>query len=42
MQRQQRGLRNEGLGHLHLAQEEICVARFHAVLDRYLAVSAPA
>jgi phenylpropionate dioxygenase-like ring-hydroxylating dioxygenase large terminal subunit len=37
MQRQQRGLRNEGLGHLHLAQEEICVARFHAVLDRYLA-----
>jgi hypothetical protein len=42
MQRQQRGLRNSGLGSLRLAQEEICVARFHSVLDRYLAGSAGA
>ena len=37
MQRQQKGLRNEGLKALALAREEVNVARFHAVLDRHLA-----
>jgi phenylpropionate dioxygenase-like ring-hydroxylating dioxygenase large terminal subunit len=36
MQRQQKGLRNRGLEHMHLAREEVCVARFHAVLDEHL------
>lgn len=35
--RQQQGLRNTGLGHLSLLNEELSIARFHAVLDRYLA-----
>jgi phenylpropionate dioxygenase-like ring-hydroxylating dioxygenase large terminal subunit len=36
MPRQQLGLRNRGLTHLSLVHEEISVARFHAVLDRYM------
>lgn len=39
MQRQQKGLRNRGLERLHLAREEVCVARFHTVLDQHLARS---
>jgi phenylpropionate dioxygenase-like ring-hydroxylating dioxygenase large terminal subunit len=37
MQRQQLGLRNQGMGHISLIREEASVARFHAVLDKYLA-----
>jgi phenylpropionate dioxygenase-like ring-hydroxylating dioxygenase large terminal subunit len=37
MQRQQRGLRNKGLSHISLIREEASVARFHTVLDRYMA-----
>jgi phenylpropionate dioxygenase-like ring-hydroxylating dioxygenase large terminal subunit len=37
MQRQQKGLRNKGLGKMSLAREEVNIARFHAVVDRYLA-----
>lgn len=36
MPRQQLGLRNHTLEYLHLAQEEVNVARFHMVVDRYL------
>lgn len=37
MQRQQKGLRNRAFKSMSLAQEEVIVARFHAVLDRHLA-----
>ncbi|WP_159981283.1 MULTISPECIES: SRPBCC family protein [unclassified Novosphingobium] len=37
MPRQQKGLRNSGLGHMSLIREELSIARFHTVLDRYLA-----
>ena len=37
MPRQQQGLRNAGLQHLSLIREELSIARFHTVLDRYLA-----
>ena len=37
MQRQQAGLRNRGLETLSLVREEMSIARFHGVLDRYLA-----
>lgn len=37
MQRQQLGLRNQGMAHISLIREEASVARFHAVLDKYLA-----
>jgi hypothetical protein len=37
MQRQQKGLRNSGLTHLSLAQEEVNVARFHQIVDEYVA-----
>lgn len=37
MPRQQLGLRNTRLEHLQLVREEISVARFHTVLDRWLA-----
>jgi phenylpropionate dioxygenase-like ring-hydroxylating dioxygenase large terminal subunit len=40
MPRQQKGLRNRALTHLALAREEVCVARFHSVLDRHLAEQA--
>lgn len=36
MPRQQLGLRNRSLKYMHLAQEEVNVARFHKVLDRYM------
>ncbi|TCN55759.1 Rieske-like 2Fe-2S protein [Rhodococcus sp. SMB37] len=42
MPRQQRGLRNEALDHLLLVSEEVVVAHFHSVLDRYLAAGADA
>lgn len=37
MPRQQKGLRNSRLSHLTLAQEEVCVAHFHSVVDNYMA-----
>lgn len=37
MPRQQKGLRNQRLTHLTLAQEEVCIAHFHSVVDRYMA-----
>jgi hypothetical protein len=37
MQRQQLGLRNQTLKFLALVREEASVARFHSVLDRYVA-----
>jgi phenylpropionate dioxygenase-like ring-hydroxylating dioxygenase large terminal subunit len=36
MPRQQLGLRNRTLGHMSLAREEVSIARFHSVVDRYL------
>lgn len=36
MESQQRGLRNQGLSHLSLSQEEFNVARFHKVLDSHV------
>jgi len=40
MQRQQAGLRNATLDHLSLVREEVCVAKFHERVDKYLAGSA--
>ena len=37
MERQQKGLRNQALKTITLAREEVSIARFHTVLDRYLA-----
>ena len=37
MPRQQLGLRNKTLQYLHLAREEVNVARFHMVVDKYMA-----
>jgi nitrite reductase/ring-hydroxylating ferredoxin subunit len=37
MQRQQTGLRNRMLDHLSLVKEEVCVAKFHERVDRYVA-----
>ncbi|WP_179473574.1 aromatic ring-hydroxylating oxygenase subunit alpha [Mycolicibacterium vinylchloridicum] len=37
MQRQQAGLRNQGLDHLMLVTEEVVVAKFHDTLDRWMA-----
>ncbi|HET8710548.1 MAG TPA: aromatic ring-hydroxylating dioxygenase subunit alpha [Spongiibacteraceae bacterium] len=39
MPRQQKGLRNKLLKHMVLAQEEVCVAHFHSVVDRYMSGS---
>lgn len=36
MPRQQKGLRNRLLKEMTLAQEEVCIAHFHSVVDRYL------
>lgn len=36
MPRQQRGLRNSRLSHMTLAREEVCIAHFHAVVDKYM------
>ena len=40
MPRQQKGLRNARLDHMALVREEIVIAHWHRVLDRYLAVKA--
>lgn len=40
MQRQQHGLRNQPLKFLALVREEASIARFHSVLDRYIAGNA--
>ncbi|MFZ2241462.1 MAG: aromatic ring-hydroxylating dioxygenase subunit alpha [Gordonia amarae] len=40
MPRQQRGLRNERLDHMSLVKEEVVIAHFHSVVDRYLAGAA--
>lgn len=37
MPRQQKGLRNTRLDHMSLAKEEVCIANFHSVVDRYMA-----
>jgi len=37
MPRQQQRLRNRGLDHMSLIHEELSIAHFHSVLDRYLA-----
>ncbi|MFT3931210.1 MAG: aromatic ring-hydroxylating dioxygenase subunit alpha [Spongiibacteraceae bacterium] len=37
MPRQQRGLRNHLMKEMTLAQEEVCIAHFHSVVDRYMA-----
>jgi nitrite reductase/ring-hydroxylating ferredoxin subunit len=39
MPRQQQGLRNHALKFMSLAREEVNIARFHAIVDRYLAGS---
>lgn len=36
MPRQQKGLRNTLLKEITLAQEEVCIAHFHSVVDRYM------
>ncbi|BBY96644.1 aromatic ring-hydroxylating oxygenase subunit alpha [Mycolicibacterium fallax] len=40
MPRQQRGLRNTRLEHMSLVKEEVVIAHFHSVVDRYLAGAA--
>ena len=40
MERQQKGLRNAAFTSMTLAREEVSIARFHMVLDRYLAARA--
>ncbi|MGW0174770.1 aromatic ring-hydroxylating oxygenase subunit alpha [Rhodococcus sp. NPDC003322] len=40
MPRQQRGLRNRALDHLTLVKEEVVIAHYHAVVDRYLDAAA--
>ena len=37
MPRQQRGLRNNRLDHMSLVKEEVVIAHYHSVVDRYLA-----
>jgi hypothetical protein len=37
MPRQQLGLRNKRLGHMSLVKEDIVVAHYHSVVDRYVA-----
>lgn len=37
MPRQQRGLRSDGLDYMALVKEEIVIAHYHSVVDRYLA-----
>ncbi|BDX30499.1 (2Fe-2S)-binding protein [Mycobacterium antarcticum] len=37
MPRQQLGLRNDRLDHISLVKEEVVIAHFHSVLDRYMA-----
>ena len=37
MPRQQLGLRNRRLDHMTLVKEEMVIAHFHSVVDRYMA-----
>ena len=37
MPRQQKGLRNDRLDHMSLVKEEVVIAHFHSVVDRYMA-----
>ena len=37
MPRQQIGLRNARLDHMSLVKEEVVIAHYHSVVDRYLA-----
>jgi len=39
MPRQQIGLRNTALEHMALVKEEVVIAHFHSVVDRYLAAA---
>jgi phenylpropionate dioxygenase-like ring-hydroxylating dioxygenase large terminal subunit len=41
MPRQQKGLRNRLLKNMTLAQEEVCIAHFHSVVDKYMAGQPP-
>lgn len=36
MPRQQKGLRNDRLDHMSLVKEEVVIAHFHSVIDRYM------
>ncbi|GAT08965.1 aromatic ring-hydroxylating dioxygenase subunit alpha [Mycolicibacterium novocastrense] len=40
MPRQQKGLRNDRLDHMSLVKEEVVIAQFHSVIDRYMANAA--
>ncbi len=40
MPRQQLGLRNDRLDHMSLVKEEVVIAHFHSVIDRYMANAA--
>lgn len=40
MPRQQLGLRNDRLDHMSLVKEEVVIAHFHSVIDRYMAGAA--
>lgn len=40
MPRQQKGLRNDRLDHMSLVKEEVVIAYFHSVVDRYLTEAA--
>ncbi|KUI43045.1 (2Fe-2S)-binding protein [Mycobacterium sp. IS-1590] len=40
MPRQQKGLRNDRLDHMSLVKEEVVIAHFHSVIDRYMANAA--
>lgn len=39
MPRQQKGLRNDRLDHMSLVKEEVVIAHYHSVVDRYMATS---
>ncbi|WP_373690535.1 SRPBCC family protein [Sphingobium sp. DEHP117] len=41
MPRQQRGLKNNGLGYMALTRQEIRLAYFHSVVDSWLEVKKP-
>ena len=40
MPRQQKGLRNDRLDHMSLVKEEVVIAHFHSVVDRYMTQTA--
>ncbi|PQD97426.1 (2Fe-2S)-binding protein [Mycobacterium sp. EPG1] len=39
MPRQQKGLRNDRLDHMSLVKEEVVIAHYHSVVDRYMAAT---